>query len=442
MLNLDPPMPKSEAAVSFNRAERRILRLVRQHHRVGRAQLSRLTGLSRAAVGQVVNPLVQKGVLRPVGPQTAPARGRPQKMLGVAGERVQAIGIAIDHHVEIVLMDLGHRILDFHRFLNPFNDADPGDDAPIERVMREVERTIRRAAPRGKIIGIGVSVGGDIDQRGAWLLRANDFSSIGQANRFIASLRRHFGVPVVLEHEARAALLAERWAHPDFPPAPSLLYIKENLGFAIMLEGRLYQGPPRWSRWLGHVQVDPHAPAAAGLAPGALGLTGWPLALVYKLRGYAQPPSNASLEEGQRVLRALYQAYRRGDPQIVALIHQSFDHLGMAIRNLAVVFAFDLVVLHGWPRRILAEGIQRIEAMLRQSYYGAVDHPVGPPPVRRASWGRRQQALGTAQRVFDVVLEEPDDSSAMDTTEPDLAAVGELSASASESEVFSSGDEA
>lgn len=397
-------------SVPFNRAERRVLRLARTHQQVGRAELSRLTGLSRAAVGQVINPLIEQGVLCPIGNTTSPGRGRPQKMLSVAGERVHAVGIAIDHHVEVVLMDLGHRVLSFHRFSNPLRDAMPAADEPIEKVVRQVERIVNHSQPRGKLVGIGVSIGGDIDERGMKFLRANFFSSLGQANRLIDTLRNRFHVPVVLEHEARASLVAERWAHTDLPPAPSLLYVKDNLGMAIMLEGHLYKGPPRWSRWLGHVQVDPQGPAADGLAPGALGLTGSPLSLVYKLRGYAQPPRGASLEESQRGNRALYLAYRRGDPEVVGLIHQSFDHLGMAIRNLALVFAFDLVVLHGWPRRILAEGIERINAVLAQTYYGASDHRVGPPPVRIASFGRRQQALGTAQRVFDSVLEEPDAS--------------------------------
>lgn len=395
-----------EAIVPFNRTEKCVLRLLREHQRIGRAQLARLLGLTRAAMSKVINSLMDRKVLKTCGITALNGNaGRPIELIEIEGKTICGIGISVGHHIEIVVLDLAGNEIHFDRMINPLRTCND-DDAPlIGKIVKRVRTVWNKAGRNATLLGIGISSGGDADASASEFLRTNMFRDVAQANRLVHRLAAAFEAPVVIEHEARAALLAERNANPDIPAKPSILLIQDSLGFALMLEGRVYQGPLQWMRWLGHIQVNPDGALCDDLLPGALGCTASPTAMTLKFQtGHYQWTREQDQKTDQKGMKAIYQAYNAGDKNAVAIIEQAFTDIGKAIRNIALMFSLDQVILHGWPKGIAADGIKRIQAVLSDVRFGPPENRYAAPAIRQASLGTRQQAIGGALCVFEEAL--------------------------------------
>lgn len=397
-----------EAIVPFNRTEKCVLRLLREHQRIGRAQLARLLGLTRAAMSKVINSLMARGVLKTCGTIALNgSAGRPIELIEIDGQNICGIGISVGHHIEIVVLDLAGNEIFFDRMVNPLRTGN-GDDVPlIGKIVKHVQAIWNKAGNNATLLGIGISSGGDADASASEFLRTNMFRDVDQANRLVHRLADIFQAPVVIEHEARAALLAERNANPDIPAKPSILLIQDSLGFALMLEGKVYQGPLQWMRWLGHIQINSDGPACDDLLPGALGCTASPTAMTLKFQtGRYQWTRAQDQETDQKEMKAIYRAYNTGDKNAVDIVEQAFTDIGKAVRNVALMFSLDQVILQGWPKGIAADGFKRIQSVLSDVRFGPPENRYAPPAIRQASLGTRQQAIGGALCVFEAALRE------------------------------------
>ena len=91
------PRPKATKHDSRRSNLQNTLDLVSEHRATSRAELSRLTGLTRAAVSSLVGELIDEGLLTELGQGTS-AGGKPPTLLAL-----NASGR------DIVALDLGHR---------------------------------------------------------------------------------------------------------------------------------------------------------------------------------------------------------------------------------------------------------------------------------------------------------------------------------------------
>lgn len=107
--------------------------------------------------------------------------------------------------------------------------------------------------------GVGVACPGMVDSRNGVVRQA---VNLGWTHwPLTASLREEFGLPVALEHDARAAALGERAAsgHEDFAFVP----IGTGVSAAIVSDGRLLPGATGAAGEFGHVPVVPDGRACA-----------------------------------------------------------------------------------------------------------------------------------------------------------------------------------
>lgn len=402
-----------ESAVPFNRTEKCVIRLIREHHRIGRVQLARMMGMTRAAMSTIINSLLERQVLKTSG-KTAlkKSAGRPVELLELDGRSFYGIGIAVSHHIEIAILDLAGNVCAFDRRTNSLRTAGKNSAAAIDKVVQRLLAVHNSANVADRtLLGVGISTvgvtsGQDADASANEFLRTDMFQDVDQANRFVQTLESTFNAPVVIEHEARAALLAESIANPDLPPPPNALLIQEKLGCAIRLDGRAYQGPPQAMRWLGCLQVNPQGDTCDGLIRGALALTASPEAMIYKLRNHSYHwDKQLKHDEMQQGRRAILEAFSHKNPEGLELINRAFTDIGLIVRNLATLFSPDLIIFHGWPRPIAKEGIKIVEALLAEMPDTPQSRQI-KPVIRQASFGQKQQAIGTVLRVFDEAMRE------------------------------------
>lgn len=375
---------------------------------LSRPALGSMMGLTRAGLSKVVDPLLKSGIVQPVGNgegRKSKGRGRPPQILTIGNGVLYGLGIAVDYHIDLVLLDFAHRVVAEKRLPNRFQDPNESEDAFVRELVRECQKMVTRAE-KGRLVGAGVAFSGDLTEDGSWVSRGNDFASVKQANQLIGELRKAIPCPVHLVNDTCACALVERWLAEDLPLNPTLAFVTNRLGIALIIEGRLYHGPTTWSRWLGHVQVDPNGALCSCGRKGCLAITAAPGGLTDQLAGYAfgtRPPLPAGAHDAE--IETMLTRYRKGDSHVVAMMQRAFDDLGRALRNLATIFAFDAIVLDSWAGEHAEEGLKRVRNMLSEGKPDLTRQYRPPAVVRLPTLGERDEVIGAVLYAIDQSVE-------------------------------------
>ena len=245
------------------------LNLVRSRQPISRADLARLMGVRRGAISRLVKDLLRaKQVFEG-------AEGREQA-------RPQAP--ASLHRDAPALRDgRGHQ-------REPHADA---RDRPARPPAARRSRSSRRGAPRrgssrtwrgtssallaehpefGECLGVGIVVAGLVDlERG----RLRNAPTLGWRDVDLQEpLREAIGLPVVVENDVKACVLAQVWAVRGYAPVDGpvvFVNASDGVGVGIALDGQLLRGAHNNAGEFGHIALSMDGPLLRLRTEGMLG---------------------------------------------------------------------------------------------------------------------------------------------------------------------------
>ena len=224
-----------------------VLRALHDHSPLSRADLARLTGLTRTSVGDLVGTLIDDGLIEEVG-RGQSTGGKSPILLRVAPDGRHLIGLDLGEAFSGAVVNLRGDIL---RSIRLPLDGRNGD-AAVELVFQLVDAL--RAADRSPLLGIGIGAPGVIDTSTGtvrWSVNLNWADlPLGQL------LEQRYGVPVVVANDSHAAALAELTFFRR-PRPNNLIVIKvgRGVGAGIILNGQLFQGDGYGAGEFGHVSM-------------------------------------------------------------------------------------------------------------------------------------------------------------------------------------------
>jgi predicted NBD/HSP70 family sugar kinase len=243
-------LASSETARVINRDI--VLELVRTSQPISRADLARRSGLGRSTVSQIVEQLIGENWVREGAMGSLP-RGRRPTMVGLNGDLV---AIAVDIHprqASVALVDLNGRLLS--RWPVPITS----DPAASMRLIIECMQRIRPTAPYQSTEGIGISLPGRVNPTTQRLIFAPNLKWPEFDIKKMVETK--MGLPVFLENDATACLLAERtFARMDGVRDAVLVAVAEGVGTCILANGQLFSGHNGMAGEFGHISVDPNGP--------------------------------------------------------------------------------------------------------------------------------------------------------------------------------------
>lgn len=237
----------------YNRLQ--ILRLLRQQP-ASRAELARLTGLTRAAISLITEELMGEGVIKESS-QTADghARGRTPVLLKLHPNGAYAVGIRLTRRdCRVGLCDFRGRLLAHTEVPVPQKA-----EAIIEPLAQAVEGLLgSHAVPREKLLGIGVTAPGPVDCAGGTILNPPGFDAF-HGFALGSRLQGRLGIPVHLENDANAAAL-HNYMDGQFSGKENflLLMVDSGVGSGAILDGKLLHRCE-----LGHTTIDHRGPKCA-----------------------------------------------------------------------------------------------------------------------------------------------------------------------------------
>ncbi len=317
-----------------------LLGMIWEGRSVSRAELSRRTGLSRSTVSAIVDDLGERGLVR-LGRLGASQGGRPPTMVEFCTDTFAFCGVDIGAtHITTVLVDAYGRELASARATL---DTRERPDEAMSMVRRHLDAVRERAdGEELRLVGVGLAVPSPVDS-----LRPFEMSPAvmpaWSGRDLIAEVRAHTDVHVLVENDANAGAVAERWwgAGRD---VRNLTYIKlgTGVGAGHVLRGELYRGTRGTAGEIGHFAIDPRGPrCACGLRGCLTTLVGTP-ELLDRTRVHLQLPAGAAI-----TIAVVLDAARRGDPRVGALCEEMGDALGTAIAGLLNLLDPEMVVLGG-----------------------------------------------------------------------------------------------
>lgn len=352
----------------YNRAV--VLDAVRRRSPVSRVELAQATGLTNQTVSNVVRRLLEAELIRETG--QAPSRGgKPRTLLSLCPDGAYAVGAHLDPDSTVaVLLDLSGRVLRRQRM----GTATGGDPEQLVRLLgRTVNGLITRAGvPREKVLGLGVAVPGPIDSGRGVVLDPPNLPAWHQVP-LVDILGEATQLPVVMDNDATAAAIGERWAGgADRAGSFLFVYMGTGIGGGVMLADAVLRGDSGNAGEFGHVLVDPGGRLCHCGARGCLEAHAAPYAVLAAFaERYGRTAAEGlglTLDPGRTRTdwNRLCTAAARGDDRAAEALETAAGHIGRA--------ALTAVNLLDVPRIVLGgEGLRGSEEYFHRAIDAAVN---------------------------------------------------------------------
>jgi glucokinase len=215
---------------------------------------------------------------------------------------------------------------------------------PMIREFVACGRELLAAAGSGKVEGIGVSVGGPVNPLTGVVLSPPHLPKWDRVP-VVDILTREFGLPVVVEHDAAACLLAEwLWGAAQGTTHAVYLTCGTGCGAGVLIGGRVLRGPSGQSPEVGHIRLAPDGPVMFGKAGCTESFCSGEG--IGKLAGWMFPQRFGPGTD----TRMLAQLTADGDAEARAVLVASARRTGQLCGLLADTFSPQIIVLGSMAR--------------------------------------------------------------------------------------------
>ena len=300
-----------------------VLQTLYRAGRQSRADVARLTRLTRVTVSDLVAELIAEDLILEIGKREGSRPGKPAPLLDINRGGLQIVGLDLSEYSVFrgAVLDLDGQILER---AEASLAGSTGAEATAKVIALAEALVSRTTVP---ILGMGVGSPGVVDPAGVVLSAPN----LGWSDEHLQDvLAARFGIPVIVGNDARAAVLAE---HSFGGAGADMMLIKvgHGVGSGLLLNGSLLFGSRFAAGEIGHVVVGTHG--GTECACGKFGcLETW---LAAPRLGARVAAAQAS-DERQSPLKA-------AEP----ILREAGRHLGIALAPVVAALNLAEIVLSG-----------------------------------------------------------------------------------------------
>lgn len=340
-----------------------LLHLVRSGRATTRGALQRVTGLSRATVGQRLDRLFRAGWLREGAgtPVSSPLGGRPSVRLEF--DDAHALVLAADletRHARTALLTLaGEVVAERGGALR----VEEGPERVLDRLGAVFGELLRESGrDPAAVCGIGLAVPGPVDSGTGRVVQPpimpgwDGYDIRGRLRRAFTEHTEHtertehtehFGhagapVPVLVDNDANLMAYAEQRAHYPDCSAFALVKVSTGIGAGVVVDGSLYRGIDGGAGDIGHIRVPGVPGSAAALCKcgsyGCLAAVASGRAVAARLAAAGVPAASGS--DVRELLAA-------GHPEAVGLARDAGRQVGEVLATVVTLLNPGVLMIAG-----------------------------------------------------------------------------------------------
>src|SRR5512143_4127581 len=306
-----------------------VLKTIFETETVSRAEIARITRLTRTTVSDVVAGLLEEGLVREVGMGSS-IGGKSPILLSLVKDSRYMISLNLGHDQFCgAVVNLRGEIKEMENV--PVSGRD-GEQA-LALVYEILDQLVQKQwAP---MVGIGVGTPGLVNTREGLVVNA---VNLDWQNLPLAQLlQERYHLPVHIMNDSQAAAIGEYVYGGGYRADENLVVIniRRGIGAGILVNGRLFQGDAGGAGEIGHMVVQENGPLCRCGNHGCLETLASARAVVQRAKTLApEYASSALARETKRMdLRAVEEAFAAGDPLAKKVVLEAGHYLGLSIAS-------------------------------------------------------------------------------------------------------------
>ena len=340
----------------------RVFRYINGTDKTSMPDIASALGMSGPTVLQIVKELMELSLVKEVG-MFQSTGGRKAKAIAVEQEYCYSLGVDITrNHLSFVLIDLAENIQKYVRIRKAF----VFEETYFLQVRELLEDFVESCQiPRDKIIGVGISVPGIVDQVQNKITRAHTLNLLNVDGSIFS---KYIPYPYTLLNDANAAVMAECSKEENLSNMAYLslsntvggaLVFKQNgineMGYQNGLFEKIYTGDNWRSGEFGHMVIHPGGRTCYCGKEGCLD-------------AYCSALRLADLTDGD--LGAFFREMENGSREFQGVWETYLDDLAIAVDNLRMCFDCD-VVLGGYVGSYMEPYLEQLqEKVAKKNTFG------------------------------------------------------------------------
>ncbi|HEY3977026.1 MAG TPA: ROK family transcriptional regulator, partial [Streptosporangiaceae bacterium] len=320
---------------------RRVLQALYENGACRRADLIRLTALSRSTVSSLVAELAASGI---VEEHPAPSRagglrdiGRPAVVVSMAPDAGYAVGVDIGHeHVRVAVCGLGGNAV---AESESRREVDLAPQETLDLAADQVTHALtEHNIDPGAVIGLGLGIAAPVPT-GSGRIEASGIMPGWVGVNPVDEMHVRTGLDVRVINDADAGALGEH-TYGAARGVDDLLYVRlsAGIGAAVIAGRRPLRGSAGLAGELGHVHAVENGPICRCGNRGCLETVASPVAIAHLLSQSWHRPVTS---------QELMQLVDDGDPGARRAVEDAATHVGLAIAAAVNLLNPQLVVIGG-----------------------------------------------------------------------------------------------
>jgi glucokinase-like ROK family protein len=327
-----------------------VLNALRLNAPISRAELAAITRLNRSTVTNIVNTLIDDGLILEMESKESRI-GRPGIPLALHPEGGAVIGIEIGAgYISIILTDFVANILWRDYLVTPLTTEQIDIISKTEDL---IDQAISIAnSMRLRLLGIGMGVPGLVDVQKGFLLFAPNLGWRDVPLRLIFSQRFH--LPLYVENEANLGALGEYYFGVG-RDVDTFIYLSSGVGLGggVIIDGQLFKGGRGFAGEVGHIQRDPQGEVCGCGRRGCWETQVGPSAVLLRVKKAINADSQKAIvrevygDLNELTFEHVVDYALQGNQLCASALNNMARDLGAGIADLANIFNPQMVVIGG-----------------------------------------------------------------------------------------------
>lgn len=305
-----------------------------------RADLAKRTGLRGSTITNIINDLINVGLVNETG-NIEGAKGRRSIGITLNRQFCNVISVRITRKIYLV----GRFNIDGRE--EEIITGDFHSQNSIEDRLFKIEQSVNHimSSTNTKIAGIGLSVPGPLNRQNesiALMTGATGWEKVNLRQHF----QQRFNLPVFIEHDANAGALAEWWYGINNIEMGTYVYIAagQGIGAGIIVDGKIIHGSLGIAGEIGHMTMNYNGPRCQCGNTGCLENYCSVIALLKNIKEGITGGANTSLSL-DCTLSDIVAAVEKHDSFVVEKFNEAARIFGIGLVNVINAYNPDIIVI-------------------------------------------------------------------------------------------------
>lgn len=366
-----------------------LLRLLQQNHICSRANLSEQSGLKQATITNIINDFISWELVEETG-LIEGCKGRRAIGIRLNTEVFYVIGVRLSRkYFEVGIFTLMGELVE-EEYREYITDTKPSTVIP--KIQGSIRRLIARYAGK-KVLAVGVAVPGPYYfEEGVIEAVFTDWEQVS----IKSMLQEGMPLPVVIDHDANAGVLAECsfGLDPNLYETVVYLAVGQGIGAGIYHEGKIFRGAAGIAGEIGHASINMDGPRCECGNRGCLTCYASTIAFMDRVNKRRKDLGFSPLLQFQDLIEPA----QKKDEVVYSEFRTNMRYLSVGIINLIYSYNPDLIIIGDEMSRIGERVPEEIKYNISQLMERKV---LKQAEIRLAAFEKDSAFIGAAELAID-----------------------------------------